>query len=80
MKCAYCGSDPDQLTVWRHASGVLLQLCFHGCQHFPEPFNATGLSDEWERIDPWVKKRPQPHLRHAREAKLSTQLPMMEKP
>lgn len=50
------------MTVWRHSSGRELTLCFGGCQHFPEPFNRTGLSDEWERVDPWRKIRRQPRL------------------
>ena len=74
MKCDYCGSNPNQLTVWRHPSGATLQLCFHGCQHFPEPYRATGLTDEWVRTDPWIRSRPQPRLRHTRTSELQLKL------
>lgn len=66
LKCSFCGKDKPRMTIKQHSSGAILNLCFHGCQHFPEPYKATGLSDEWTRIDPWIKKRPQPRLRHKR--------------
>ena len=70
MQCDYCGANPPKLTIWQHPSGATLNLCFHGCQHFPEPFNATHLSDDWVRVDPWPKTRPQPRLRHPRPPEL----------
>lgn len=51
------------MTIFRHVTGAQLRLCFAGCQHFPEPFDRTGLTDEWERVDPWRKIRRQPQLR-----------------
>lgn len=66
LKCSWCGTKKEKMTIKRHPSGKILFLCFRGCQHFPEPYKATGLSDEWERIDPWIKKRSQPRLHHKR--------------
>jgi hypothetical protein len=51
------------MTIWWHPSGRILFLCFAVCQFCPEPFRDTGLPiEEWERIDPWRKKRRQPRL------------------
>jgi len=64
MICAWCGAGRERMAVFEHQSGATLSLCFHGCQHFPEPFAKTGLSDEWSRCDPWQNiKRGQPRLR-----------------
>lgn len=43
----------------------ILYLCFRGCQHFPDPFEATGCSDRdhWRRVDVFQGvKRAQPRI------------------
>lgn len=52
--CDWCGFNKPKMTIWKHFSGVILCLCFMGCQNFPEPYKkAISNSDrnEWERID-----------------------------
>ena len=66
-KCDFCGREKDRLAIFEHPTGRILRLCFHGCQHFPEPFQTTGLPDTWIRIDGNVKFRPQPRLRYPRK-------------
>ncbi len=68
-KCAFCGSEKETKVMMRHSSGRILCLCFRGCQHFPEPYLATGLNDPegWVRVDPWRQKRPQPRLKGLRQ-------------
>jgi len=65
-RCFFCGAVRPRMAIMRHETGTVIYLCFHGCQHFPEPFRDTGLSDDWQRVDPWVKKRAQPGLRRRR--------------
>jgi hypothetical protein len=66
--CDFCGSKRKRLTIFQHPTGARLHLCFHVCQHFPEPFKKTGLSDEWERVDPWQGViRRQPGLQKRKE-------------
>jgi hypothetical protein len=63
-KCAFCKAMRDRMTVLLHPTGKIMTLCFFGCQNFPEPYRATGLSDEWVRIDPWQDyKKELPRLR-----------------
>ena len=51
------------MATFTHPSGATLSLCFSGCFHYPEPFKATGLSDDWARTDPWqIYTRHQPRL------------------
>lgn len=64
--CDFCKSEKEKMTIQEHPSGKVLTLCFMGCQHFPEPYEATGLSHDWKRVDPWIKKRGQPKLRKTR--------------
>jgi hypothetical protein len=65
QRCDWCHTTDKKMTMWRHATGRILNLCFHGCQFMPEPYKATGLSDEWARVDPYSKHRPQPRIRHS---------------
>ena len=69
--CSWCGLTKKRMTIWQHRiTGRLLYLCFHGCQNFPEPFEATGLTDRWSRVDPWQNYvRRQPKLSHSRSIK-----------
>ncbi|MGB9022389.1 MAG: hypothetical protein WCC94_03025 [Candidatus Bathyarchaeia archaeon] len=63
LRCFFCGAIRERLAILENCSGVIIYLCFHGCQHFPEPFRDTGLVDDWTRIDPWQNvKRHQPKL------------------
>ena len=73
LRCSFCHAVRERMTMWMHDSGVVIYLCFHGCQHFPEPFRDTGLSDNWDRVDPWQDyKRSQPGLRgHASQNPVS---------
>ncbi len=69
MVCSYCGGIKKKATIWYNLETCeMLVLCFHGCQHFPDPFNDTeaGVDEQkrasWIRIDPWqeyIKRQPQ---------------------
>jgi len=67
LECSFCGSVKKRMTMFYSPdTGEILNLCFRGCQHFPEPFRDTeaGIKGEWIRIDPWQEyKREQPRLR-----------------
>jgi len=74
LTCSFCGAVKERMTIWRHTGPVtkyhkpgslVLFLCFHGCQHFPEPFVKSCLVREhWERVDPWQSAvRGQPRIR-----------------
>ncbi len=69
--CSFCGGVKKKMTIWwNFETGELLMLCFHGCQHFPEPFRDTkaGENGEWIRIDPWQEHvRRQPRLKKGHE-------------
>lgn len=52
--CDYCHSVKKKMTIWKHTSGVILCLCFLGCQHFPEPYRKAVTNEnpeDWTRID-----------------------------
>lgn len=67
--CDWCKKEKEKMAIFEHESGDhYLTLCFMGCQHFPEPFRDTKIEGEWYRIDPWIKKRPQPKLRKEKES------------
>jgi len=53
QRCDWCGSGEKKMVMMAHSSGRILNLCFHGCQWFPEPYKQTGLTDDWERVDPF---------------------------
>jgi len=67
LECSYCGSVKKRMTMFYSPdTGEILNLCFLGCQHFPEAFRDTeaGEKGEWIRIDPWQDhKRKHPKLR-----------------
>ena len=67
LECSFCGAVKKRMTMFYCPdTGEILNLCFRGCQHFPEPFRDTeaGEKGDWIRIDPWQDyKREQPRLR-----------------
>lgn len=73
--CDFCGLEKPKMTTWENSrTKEKLNLCFRGCQNFPEPFRDTeaGIDrNNWSRIDPYQNyKRPQPKLRGKRQRKL----------
>lgn len=71
--CDWCLLEKPKMTTWKNqVTGEILNLCFRGCQHFPEPFRKTkaGIDrDNWSRIDAYQNyKRPQPGLRGPRRS------------
>jgi hypothetical protein len=79
LKCDFCDKEKPRMTLWeKEGTDLKLSLCFHGCQHFPEPFmRAEGKPYDqvdwasWHRVDEWVGvKRAQPRLRKARPTSL----------
>jgi len=67
LECSFCGTVRKKMTMFYNIeTGEVLDLCFRGCQHFPEPFKDTeaGHNGAWIRIDPWQDyKREQPRLK-----------------
>jgi len=67
LECSFCSSVKKRMTMFYCPdTGEILNLCFRGCQHFPEAFRDTeaGGKGDWIRIDPWQDyKREQPRLK-----------------
>jgi hypothetical protein len=67
LECSFCSAVKKRMTMFYCPdTGEILNLCFLGCQHFPEAFRDTeaGVNGDWIRIDPWQDhKRKHPKLR-----------------
>lgn len=85
MVCSFCGGVKKKMTMWWNmGTGELLMLCFHGCQHFPDPFRDTEAAEngQWIRIDPWqehVRRQPRLKKGHAMQKMKIIQMPLQQK-
>lgn len=68
FKCAWCHIKKRKMTAWRYIpTGLVIHLCFLGCQNMPEPFQAAvkggGHWEDWERVDAYqTYTKRMPHL------------------
>ena len=66
FECDWCKTIKKRMAIFYNPhKDLILCLCFHGCQHFPEPFQKLDPEySHWSRMDPWQNvKRLQSRLR-----------------